>query len=76
MKELLELVELKGHEDIIVAKLSGGMKKRLDLACSLLHSPEILILDEPDSGLDPITRKKIWDIIQKINQQGTTILLT
>ncbi len=72
---LMDLVGLKEARDVIAAKLSGGMQKRLDIACALLHDPSILVLDEPTADLDPILRKQFWDLIRQINQKGTTILL-
>ncbi|HLC32367.1 MAG TPA: ATP-binding cassette domain-containing protein, partial [Candidatus Nanoarchaeia archaeon] len=55
--------------------LSGGMQKRLDIACALINDPAILILDEPTADLDPVLRKQLWDLIRQINAKGTTILL-
>ena len=57
-------------------KISGGMKRRLDFAISLIHDPDILILDEPTTGLDPVIRKNIWDLILSINKQGKTIIVS
>ncbi|MEM8638489.1 MAG: ABC transporter ATP-binding protein [Cyanobacteria bacterium P01_G01_bin.54] len=59
-----------------VKTLSGGMKRRLQIARALLHEPEILFLDEPTVGLDPQNRRRLWEIIQDLNQQGMTMLLT
>ena len=73
---LLDLFELKNHRDKIAEELSGGMKKRLDLAISLIHNPLILILDEPTAELDPVLRKEMWYFIKKINERGKTILLS
>ncbi len=73
---LLSLVELSDSSSSLAMNLSGGMKRRLDLACSLMHSPKILILDEPTAGLDPGLRKHMWELISKINASGTTILVT
>src|SRR3990172_10578142 len=56
--------------------LSGGMKTRLNIACALMHKPEVLILDEPSVGLDPVSRKALWDTIRSVNEEGTTILIT
>lgn len=72
---LLELVGLQNSKDVISSKLSGGMQKRLDIACALLHDPDILVLDEPTADLDPILRKQLWELIRQINAKGTTILL-
>jgi ABC-2 type transport system ATP-binding protein len=73
---LLKLVELSGHEKDLAMNLSGGMQRRLDLACSLMHAPKILILDEPTAGLDPTLRKHMLELIKKINQSGTTIIIS
>lgn len=72
----LEYVRLTPKRDALVKTLSGGMKRRLQIARALLHEPSILILDEPTVGLDPQTRRRLWEIIQDLNQQGMTILLT
>ncbi len=72
---LMELVGLKEARDVAATHLSGGMQKRLDIACALLHDPSILVLDEPTADLDPILRKQFWDLIRQINAKGTTILL-
>jgi ABC-2 type transport system ATP-binding protein len=73
---LLKLVGLEDNEKLLAKNLSGGMKRRLDLACSLMHSPKILILDEPTAGLDPGLRKHMWDLIMRINKSGTTVLVS
>lgn len=72
---LLELVGLSHARDIVSKNLSGGMKRRLDIACSLIHNPELLILDEPTSDLDLVLSKQIWNLIKKINKKGTTIIV-
>ncbi|GAB4241575.1 MAG: ATP-binding cassette domain-containing protein [Stanieria sp.] len=72
----LEYVALENKKDVLVKTLSGGMKRRLQIARALLHQPSILFLDEPTVGLDPQTRRRLWEIIQDLNQQGMTILLT
>ncbi len=72
----LEYVELSDRRDDLVKTLSGGMKRRLQIARALLHEPKILFLDEPTVGLDPQTRRRIWEIIRELNQQGMTMLLT
>ena len=69
---LLELVELDHARNILAKNLSGGMQRRLDIACSMIHNPELLILDEPTSDLDPVLAKHIWKLIKKINKKGTT----
>ncbi|MDX2216396.1 MAG: ABC transporter ATP-binding protein [Oculatellaceae cyanobacterium bins.114] len=72
----LEYVELSERRHDLVKTLSGGMKRRLQIARALLHRPQILFLDEPTVGLDPQTRRRLWEIIKGLNQQGMTILLT
>ncbi len=76
INSLLELFELKEYEDKLAEELSGGMQKRLDLACAMINNPKILILDEPASELDPLLRKEIWYLIKKINQKGKTIVMS
>jgi len=73
---LLNLMDLKKSELLGAEHLSGGMERRLDIACSLMHDPDILILDEPTADLDPVLRLHIWDLVKKINKKGTTILLS
>jgi ABC-2 type transport system ATP-binding protein len=72
---LLSLMDLSHAKNTLGGKLSGGMERRLDIACGLIHDPEILILDEPTSDLDPVLRNHIWSLVQKINRRGTTIIL-
>ena len=75
--ELEELFELKELKNKMLSKLSGGQRRRVDIARSIIHSPQILILDEPTTGLDPGTRKKIWNIIKKLrNDYKMTVFLT
>lgn len=76
-EELLEKVGLHQEADKRCGKYSGGMRRRLDLAVTLVHSPPILFLDEPTTGLDPLNRKAIWKEIHRLNkEEGTTIFLT
>ena len=74
--ELLELVGLTDAADRRTKTYSGGMKRRLDLASALVHSPEVLFLDEPTTGLDVASRRAVWDEVRRINGEGTTIFLT
>ncbi|MBT17593.1 MAG: daunorubicin ABC transporter ATP-binding protein [Dehalococcoidia bacterium] len=75
--ELLELVDIGSSVDRLIETYSGGMKRRLDLAAALIHNPAILFLDEPTTGLDPISRSKVWEEIRRINYElGMTIFLT
>lgn len=77
IKEMLDLVGLSEHNKKTVDKFSGGMKRRLEIARGLLHNPRILFLDEPTLGLDPQTRRHIWDYILKLKKkEKITILLT
>ncbi len=75
-QELLELVGLLDAAERRTSTYSGGMKRRLDLASALVHSPPILFLDEPTTGLDPASRLTIWEEVRRINAQGTTVFLT
>ncbi|MCX6708113.1 MAG: ABC transporter ATP-binding protein [Candidatus Woesearchaeota archaeon] len=72
---LIELVGLRDAKEVSASHLSGGMQKRLDIACALIPDPSILILDEPTADLDPILRKQFWDLIRQVNAKGTTIML-
>jgi ABC-2 type transport system ATP-binding protein len=74
--ELLELVGLSEAADRRTKTYSGGMKRRLDLASALVHSPEVLFLDEPTTGLDPASRLTVWEELRRINGAGTTVFLT
>ncbi len=73
---LLQLMDLTEARNTLGENLSGGMQRRLDLACAMVHRPRVLILDEPTADLDPFLRKHIWDIIRKINKQGTTVIVS
>ena len=73
---MLEAVGLADDGDRMVSAYSGGMKRRLSLAVTLLHQPSLLILDEPTVGLDPVHRKRIWDRFDRMASEGTTILIT
>ncbi|MDD5340614.1 MAG: ATP-binding cassette domain-containing protein [Candidatus ainarchaeum sp.] len=74
--EVLALVELTEWKDKMVKTFSGGMRRRLEIARGLMHTPKILFLDEPTLGLDPQTRRHIWSYISKLKSQGITIILT
>lgn len=75
-EKLLKLVHIWDSRDMIAKDLSGGMQRRLDLAISLIHNPKILILDEPTTGLDPMLRKYMWNLIKKINGLGITVIIS
>lgn len=76
LKEMLELVELDGHERKRARDLSGGMQRRLSLAAALVHKPEMIFLDEPTAGIDPVLRRKFWDYFQELQAQGRTLVVT
>ncbi len=73
---LLERVGLTDAADRRVGTYSGGMRRRLDLASALVHEPRVLFLDEPTTGLDPVSRKAIWEEVSRLNSEGTTVFLT
>jgi lipooligosaccharide transport system ATP-binding protein len=74
--ELLEFVQLLDRADSQVEPLSGGMKRRLTIARSLINEPDLLLLDEPTTGLDPQARHLLWDRLYRLKQQGKTLILT
>ncbi len=76
IEEVLEMVELLDRADSIVKTFSGGMRRRLEIARGLMHRPKILFLDEPTLGLDPQTRRHIWEYVEKLKNEGITVLLT
>jgi ABC-2 type transport system ATP-binding protein len=74
--DLLERVDLAAAADRRIGAYSGGMQRRLDLAAALVHEPRVLFLDEPTTGLDPVSRKTIWEEVRALNDEGTTVFLT
>lgn len=76
LNELLELVELRGDKHKLVRNISGGMQRRLSLAATLIHDPDLLFLDEPTAGIDPILRKKFWDYYKVLQTKGHTLFVT
>jgi len=76
VNELLEYVDMQDRADDMVQTFSGGMKRRLMIARALLHRPRVLFLDEPTVGLDPQVRRRLWDLIRRLNQDKITVLLT
>ncbi len=76
ISELLDYVELTERGNDMVNTFSGGMKRRLMIARALLHKPQVLFLDEPTVGLDPQVRRRLWDLIRRMNADGLTVLLT
>jgi len=75
-EELLQFTRLTPFRKRLAEQLSGGMKQKLALACTLVHAPEIILLDEPTTGVDPVSRRDFWVILSNLLKQGTTIVLT
>ncbi len=73
---VLAMANLKGREDLIVGTLPGGWKQRLALGCAVLHKPSIVFLDEPTSGVDPISRRQFWELIHTMAEDGVTVFVT
>ena len=73
--ELMEMVDIKYAENKLVKQLSGGMKQKASVVASLIHQPDILFLDEPTIGLDPTTKRVLWDLVEELNSNGRTIIL-
>ena len=73
---ILEMAGLTGQDKRLATELSGGWKQRLALGCAIIHQPRILFLDEPTSGVDPISRRNFWDLIYQVASEGATILVT
>ena len=76
LRELLDLVELTGHEGKRARNISGGMRQRLSLAAALVHNPELIFLDEPTAGIDPVLRSKFWGHFGTLKEQGRTLFVT
>jgi ABC-2 type transport system ATP-binding protein len=72
----LSMANLKGQENLITGTLPGGWKQRLALGCAVLHKPPVIFLDEPTSGVDPITRRQFWDLIHQMAEEGVTVFVT
>lgn len=75
IEDLMELVDIKYAKDKLISQLSGGQKQKASLVASLVHRPQILFLDEPTIGLDPTTKRTLWDLIRELNDNGHTIIL-
>jgi ABC-2 type transport system ATP-binding protein len=76
IRRALEVVELLDARHVFARDLSGGMQRRLELACALVHDPEVLFVDEPTAGIDPILRKAIWDELRRLRSEGRTTVVT
>lgn len=72
----MEMASITEHADTLVSELAGGWKQRLALGCAILHRPNILFLDEPTSGVDPLSRRRFWDLIHDLAEQGVTVLVS
>jgi ABC-2 type transport system ATP-binding protein len=73
---VLEMAGLEGREDTKTSDLAGGWRQRLALGCAILHQPPIVFLDEPTGGVDPLSRRRFWDLIGELSRQGVTVLVT
>jgi ABC-2 type transport system ATP-binding protein len=76
VRHVLELVELWDARDRRASRLSGGMQRRLELACAMVHDPQLFILDEPTAGIDPLLRQSIWQELRRLRDEGRTLLIT
>jgi ABC-2 type transport system ATP-binding protein len=73
---VIEMAGLRGREDELTGQLSGGWRQRLALGCAILHQPQIIFLDEPTAGVDPLSRRDFWELINRLAAEGTTVLVT
>jgi ABC-2 type transport system ATP-binding protein len=75
-RKLLAQMTLSDKSEVLASKLSGGMKRRLNIACALVHDPKVVFLDEPTVGLDPVVRREIWSVIEELHGMKKTIIIT
>lgn len=76
LNQVLDFVELREHKHKLVRNISGGMQRRMSLAATLIHNPELIFLDEPTAGVDPVLRRKFWDHFKELQQQNRTLFIT
>jgi ABC-2 type transport system ATP-binding protein len=76
LKRVLDLVDLSDARKRTAAQLSGGMQRRLQLACTLVHNPEVIFLDEPTAGIDPVLRARFWEHFRELRDSGRTLIVT
>jgi ABC-2 type transport system ATP-binding protein len=76
IRRMVQLADLAGRESQLAGHLSGGYRQRLALACALVHGPQLVFLDEPTAGLDPVSRRSFWALIRRLVDEGTTIMVT
>ena len=76
LRRLYHFSKLEPFKDRLAHQLSGGMKQKLALSCTLIHTPKLLILDEPTTGVDPVSRREFWEILQQLREEGVTIMVS